>query len=333
MAILRLDATGRESTFPLALHAIQVSHAPAGLLGPRLVRLHPLGVLPLVIHPLLLLLVFALGGELPDPFGLGVVRVRAGVDRHLPVVEVHDLVHHPIEQVAVVRDDDRRAVVAGQELLEELRGLDVQVVRRLVEQQKIGLLKQQLGQRRPALLTTRQSRDGQIVVGRREAQPAQHLANGHFVVIAARRLQPMLEFVVLGHQVLGPVGVMMIGDELGDLGHPLLELADVVERAGHLGQQRVGRVQRRFLRQIRDLQAASPGHRADLRLNLAGDELEQRGLARPVRSDQADLLPSVDHPVQLVEHDLPGKADVHILERHDPHTTGSPLVGLRPISS
>ena len=85
-------------------------------------------------------------------------------------------------------------------LLEPLHGLGVEVVGRLVEQQQVGRLQQQLAQRDPALLTA--GEDRHVGVGGR----------------AAQRVHGLLE---LGVEVPG-VGVV-------DL---LLQLA-------HLGEQRV----------------------------------------------------------------------------------------------
>jgi hypothetical protein len=49
-----------------------------------------------------------------------------------------------------VRHEDHRAFVLGQEALEPLNGLDVEVVGRLVEQEQIGLANQRAREQDPA---------------------------------------------------------------------------------------------------------------------------------------------------------------------------------------
>ena len=56
------------------------------------------------------------------------------------------------------RDDDERAVVRAQRLLELLDGLEVEVIRRLVEHEEVHLARLQLGQVRPCPLTRRERR-------------------------------------------------------------------------------------------------------------------------------------------------------------------------------
>ena len=53
---------------------------------------------------------------------------------------------HAVEEPAVVRDDHRAARKVLQRLLERAQRLDVEVVRRLVEQQQVAALAQRLGE-------------------------------------------------------------------------------------------------------------------------------------------------------------------------------------------
>src|SRR5207248_4645130 len=61
-----------------------------------------------------------------------------------------------VEEVAVVRDRDNRALVIVQMTLEPRDRLGVEVVRRLVEQQQVGLAQQQAAESDPAALPPRQ---------------------------------------------------------------------------------------------------------------------------------------------------------------------------------
>ena len=74
-------------------------------------------------------------------------RVAAAPEGELAAVEVKDVVGHVVEQVAVVADDqDRRG--AGLEVVGEPQdAFEVEVVRRLVEEQEVGLGKKHGGER------------------------------------------------------------------------------------------------------------------------------------------------------------------------------------------
>ena len=63
--------------------------------------------------------------------------------------------HDTIQEETIVRDNDDRAGVLGQRLLEPRHGLNVKVVGRLIEQQEVGVLEQDLAQCHAAALTTR----------------------------------------------------------------------------------------------------------------------------------------------------------------------------------
>ena len=61
-----------------------------------------------------------------------------------------------------MRDDDQRTVEVGQEALEPLEALAVEVVRRLVEQQHLGVAEQRRGQQRPGLLASGQALERRV---------------------------------------------------------------------------------------------------------------------------------------------------------------------------
>jgi hypothetical protein len=56
------------------------------------------------------------------------------------------------EEVPVVRDGDHRAGIFIEEVLQPLDRFGVEVVRGLVEEEQVGVLQEQSGERDPALL-------------------------------------------------------------------------------------------------------------------------------------------------------------------------------------
>ena len=100
----------------------------------------------------LLLALRVLGLDLRPDLGLGHdhVVVAAGIGDDRLVVDVGDVRADLIQEVPIVGDDDERALVANQELLQPVDRLEVEVVRRLVEQQRFGPPEERLGERGPA---------------------------------------------------------------------------------------------------------------------------------------------------------------------------------------
>ena len=70
---------------------------------------------------------------------------------------------------------------------------------------------------------------------------------------------------------------------------------------------------RDLLRQERDLHALLKHDLAPVGLDLAGDELHDRGLARAVPPDQTDPLPAVDREIDPFEQQRPAETDLDVL--------------------
>ena len=104
---------------------------------------------------------------------LEVERVVAGVVVDLAADELARPRRHAVEKVAVVRDEDDGAGVRREVLLEPVDGLDVEVVRRLVEQQDVGLPEEQARERDAHAPAAREGRERapHLVLG--EAQPGE----------------------------------------------------------------------------------------------------------------------------------------------------------------
>ncbi len=89
------------------------------------------------------------------------LRVVAAVVAHPAVLQLVDLGDGPVQEVAVVRHYDDRALEVEEVVLQPLHGIDVQMVRWLVEYDQIGLLRlgQDLGQVNFGLLPAAQLGD------------------------------------------------------------------------------------------------------------------------------------------------------------------------------
>ena len=81
--------------------------------------------------------------------------VAAGINRELAALEMKDRADRAVEQVAIVADDQDGVGVAAQIAFEPDRPFEVEIVGRLVEQQQLGLEKQDGGQGNPHTPATR----------------------------------------------------------------------------------------------------------------------------------------------------------------------------------
>ena len=86
----------------------------------------------------------------------------------VPVVEFQNPLGDIVQKIAVVRHRDNRARVTREMLLQPLNTLGIEMVRRLVEEQDVGLFQEQTRQRDTAFFTARKMIDH--LVGRRTPQ-------------------------------------------------------------------------------------------------------------------------------------------------------------------
>ena len=100
---------------------------------------------------------------------LEVVLVVAPVGIYRAVVEFHDRVAHPVEEVAVVGDHEQCAAAALQIAFKVFHSLDVEVVGGLVEYQEVGLEREYLAKGHPLDLSSREFLHLLVRVGEVEA--------------------------------------------------------------------------------------------------------------------------------------------------------------------
>ena len=169
-------------------------------------------------------------------------------------------------------DEDDRAAVPQQERLQPADRLDVEVVRRLVQEQDVRVVDDGPGQQDPALHSRGQLREPGVRV---EPDPGDD------------RLHPMV----------GPAKVMVV--------------VVSVQPAGHLVGDGPAMALGHILRQARDPQPLLPEDRPLVGLELAADQAEQRALPLAVASQQAEALPGLDLEIDLVENPGAAKGQAH----------------------
>ena len=152
------------------------------------------------------------------------------VDR-LAAFQLQHRSRHRLEEPAVVGDEDDRRIERLEQLLQPLERLDVEVVRRLVEQQQVGLRRESAGERGTGQLAPRERRERPVEVGIGEAEPAHERRGPVAPVVAARVLELRLGRGVAAHRR----GVVRAGR------HRLLEPAQLRLDGGEVGRCPRGR--------------------------------------------------------------------------------------------
>ncbi len=183
-----------------------------------------------------------------------------------------------VEEALVVRNHERDAAVPGEELLEPADRENVEVVGGLVEEQRVGAADEHLRQEHAELEAARERRERQPVRRDRNAEPLEH------------RGGPRLERV--------PVEVRERHLDVGEPAGVAVGVVDdpraLLERLPHLGLPHHGEVEddlvvveEAVLPQDPDARVTPDGHRAVAGRLVPREDLEEGGLPRAVRADQA----------------------------------------------
>ena len=210
--------------------------------------------------------------------GLGllqVVVVVAGIGRQHAGVDVEHLGGDGADEIDVVADEDERADELAERGHQRVDAGDVEVGRRLVHQQQVGRVEQQLHQGEPRLLAA-----------------AQHGDLLEDVVVAEEEAAEQRTDVELGDP----------GRRVGGL------LQDGPVRLEHLGA---------VLGEVPDLHPQPEVALAGLLRQDAGQELEERRLARAVGTDQHRAVAALGLEFQALVDDVFTVREVDALERDD----------------
>ena len=206
------------------------------------------------------------------------VVVAAGVGDDRLVVDVGDVRADVVEEVAVVRDDDQRAVVADEELAQPVDRVEVEVVRRLVEQQRRRMAEQRLRQQHAHLLAALQFGHLALVQRFGDVEALQQHGGVALGRVAVFLADDALQFAEAHAVVVGQVGLAV--EDLA-----LLERAPEPLVAHDHGIDHAERVERELvLPQHAELLRPHDG--ALLRRQFAGQQLHERRFAGAVRPGQ-----------------------------------------------
>ena len=210
---------------------------------------------------------------------LHIIIVVAGPCAELSAVQFHDARRQAAHEGTIMTDEQQRTVVVDHHVLEPGDGLDVQMIGRLVEQQEVGFGDQRAPKHHAPAPTAGQGAHERVAL---QLQPRYHLID----------LQLGLPIAVM------PGGV--------DAAH------DHVENGLIAGG-------RHLLSETRHFGSRSHPDLAAIRDDGAGNQPQQRGLAFPVPTKQADTLTLADLQGDIVQQRLEPETQGHFIEAYDGH--------------
>ena len=161
----------------------------------------------------------------------------------LPVRELDDLRDGAVEERPVVRDQQVAALELLQELLEELDAFEVEMVRRLVEQQQVDLRQQHAREHGPVLLAAAELVDRPLpLVLVVEADAGQHALDQRVERVAVRVLVVVLQLGVLFEQL------RVLGLALRRVREVVLDRAHLPVDPQHVRERRLDEIEERHPR-------------------------------------------------------------------------------------
>ena len=225
----------------------------------------------------------------------------AGEERRAARDQFERRVRDRLEEPAVVRDEDHAGVERLQLALQPLEARDVEVVRRLVEQDQVGVAAERARQRGARQLPARERGERTVEVDLREAQPAHDGVRALAPRVAPGVLEPRLRFAVAAerrrvvragaHRLLEPPQLLLRRDQVARTREDVLA-------------ERERAVERRPLVVQRDARPLLERELAAVELGLSRQKPEQGRLAGPVRAGERDAVAALDLEGDAVEQDV-----------------------------
>ena len=239
-----------------------------------------------------------LGGRESLGMGLREAGVVAGVEGQPAARHVENALGHRVEQVPVVAHHHERPGITLEVRLQPHGGFEIEMVRRLVEQQQIGLGEQRGGQRDPHPPSAGEIGERRSLHRLVDAQPGEQPRGAR-----GRRMRADLPEADLDLGAARIPGAFRFGDQGGAL----------LVGGEHRGARRF-RTARHLLIDQPDRKAAGADDPALVGLEPAGDETKQGRLAAPVAPDQAEPAARADLRVHATEKRAPLDAAGDVLK-------------------
>ena len=220
-----------------------------------------------------------------------------------------------IHEVAVMADEQHRAPVGVQVVLQPGDGLQVKMVGRLVQQEQIRLGQQHPAQAQPGALAAGEQRGQLPLLLLAEAQARQHPLHRGTPAVAVGPLEVPRQLIVLAAQAAQERLVVAHVSHLLFQGAQLpLHFHHRLKDALQLLQHRAALAHLALLGKIPQLQALLHGDGAAVGCFQPGDNLHQRGLAAAVDAHQAHALAVLQNQGRVPQHLVGAEAFLNALQ-------------------
>ena len=231
---------------------------------------------------------------------LEVEAVVAAVELGLARGYFNDALHDLIEEITVVRDRQDRALEVPDVVLQPLHAAQVQMVRRLVEQQDVRLLEQQARQVHARLFAAGQAVKFPAAHFGRDAKAVADLVDFRVLLIAAARQIGVAQAVIFAQIRSGSI----LFERFFQFLHPALQRGQRNKgRAQHILNGKSGRIDR-DLGDEAQLLSGGDVDLAGIGGQLPRQQAEQRRLAAAVAAHDADAFALVNVKAQSVQQGL-----------------------------
>ena len=238
-----------------------------------------------------------------------VVLVVAGPAHEPAAIDLDNPRREFSQERAIVGNEHHGAGPGIHAILEPLDRRDVEMVRRLVEQQQVGLLHERSGKRDATPPAAREL--VHFLLGR-EVEVTDDGVDALLDMPAVPRVDPRVQCLEFEHARL----VEILSGQRPVFVEQLLYFVE--PRADHGPNVQVHRLRQR-LRELCDDEVALLRDLAAVRLELARDQLEGRRLAGAVAADQAHALAGFDGELGLVEDPELAEIQRDVIETYQRH--------------
>ena len=230
-----------------------------------------------------------------------VEAVVAAVKLRLAVEHLDDAGDGAIQKIAVMRDGDDRTLKGGKVLFQPLDGVQIEVVRRLVEQQNVRILQNEAAEVHARLFAARECVEQALAHLRRNGQAVCDLVDGRFRVVPAKALELCRKLSVAAQRFLALVAVCHL---LGEGVHLVLQPLHARKGALEHILDRVALGIHGDLRNEAEPAARGDAHLARVIIKLPRQDTKERCLARAVFAEQAHALAGIDLKGDAVQYFL-----------------------------
>ena len=236
-------------------------------------------------------------------FFLAQVRfVVAAVELHPLVPDLDSAIDRDIQKIAIVRNQQIRERVIREIGFEPVAGFEIQVIRRLIQQQHVRLGQQQLRERDAHLPAAREMFGAPRPVFLLEPEPVKHRAHLRLNRVAISIAKFRIDVVqTIGCGFVFGARWVELAETVVERLQLLLHFMKIGEHAHAFGENRAAGKRQAILRKIALRDAFLRGHRAVVERLHPAQNLQQRRLARAVSADQTRALFRRDEPVAILE--------------------------------